>query len=379
MKNNNQINTIIIGAGPAGLAMAACLSKQNTPYVILEQSDKIGAKWHNHYKRLHLHTAKEYSHLPYFKFPKQFPRYPSRQQVVRYLEDYANHFDIQPVFNAKVIDTKKNNDGWQVVAEQEGQQKSQTVTFDSQNLVVATGFNHIPNMPTWDGLESFTGEVLHSENYVDGKAYKDKTVMVVGFGNSGSEIAIDLWEYGAKPIMSVRSPVNILPKEVMGIPTLAMGIVQQHLPTKLADAITKVTAKTMIGDLSKYGLKTLDRGPMEEIKKNARVPMLDIGTVDLIKQGKVLVYPDIHKFTAETVQFDDGREVKVDAVVLATGFRPQISRFLKQQQCLTNGLPNTSGTKSEVKGLYFIGFYISPAGMFREMANEAKKLAKLIC
>lgn len=374
MTQTQSTNTVIIGAGPAGLAMAACLSKENTPYIIIEQTDKVGVKWHNHYKRLHLHTAKAFSNLPYYNFPKQFPRYPARQQVVRYLEDYANHFDINPVFNTTVTNTRKQENGWKVEAVQDGQ----NITFDCKNLVVATGVNHIPKYPKWQGLEDFEGEFVHSDDYEDGSAYKDKTVMVVGFGNSGSEIVIDLWEYGAKPIMSVRSPVNILPKEVMGVPTLAMGILQQYLPVKLSDAMTKITAKTMIGDLSKYGLKPLNRGPMEEIYKNKRVPMLDIGTVDLIKQGNVVVYPDIERFTKDSVVFTDGREVKVDAVVSATGFTPQITNFVPQEQCFTDGFPNTSGTKSEIDGLYFIGFYVSPAGMFREMAKEAKKLAKII-
>lgn len=373
-QSSKKTGTVIIGAGPAGLAMAACLTKKKKDFVLIEQSDKVAPKWHNHYKRLHLHTAKEYSNLPYFNFPKQFPRYPSRQQVVRYLEDYADHFGIKPVFNSTVTKTTKNKKGWQVEATVDGK----TVTYDCKNVVVATGFNHKPNCPKWDGIEDFNGEVMHSDEYVDGEKFKDKTVMVVGFGNSGSEIAIDLWEYGAKPIMSVRSPVNILPKEVMGIPTLAMGIVQQHLPTKVADNMTRMTAKTMIGDLSEYGLQQLDRGVMEDIKANNRVPMLDIGTVDLIKQKKVLVYPDIKNFTKDSVVFVDGREVKLDGVVLATGFKPQISKFLDSNTVLKDGFPTTSGKKSGEKGLYFIGFYISPAGMFREMANEAKRIAKWI-
>lgn len=386
-------NTVIIGAGPAGIAMAACLSKKNVPYILLEQSDKVATKWHNHYKRLHLHTAKEFSSLPYLKFPKQFPRYPSRQQVVRYLEDYAAHFNIKPKFQQTVVSAKKQQNQWIVEAidtkntdntqannHTQANKTAETIKsrYECDHLVVATGFNHQPNCPTWKGMDTFTGEVLHSDAYIDGNRFKDKTVMVVGFGNSGSEIAIDLWEYGAKPIMSVRSPVNVLPKEIMGIPTLAMGILQQHLPAKLADTMSQTTARTMIGDLSKYGLKTLDRGPMEEIQKNQRVPMLDIGTIDLIKQGKVLVYPDIDKFAENSVTFVDGRTVSVDAVLLATGFRPKIAEFLDAPDCLHNGFPTTSGQASQAKGLYFIGFYISPAGMFYEMANEAKKLSKLI-
>lgn len=379
--NGSNTNTLIIGAGPAGLAMAACLAKQKTPYTLLEQTDKVAVKWHQHYNRLHLHTAKEYSALPYMAFPKQFPRYPSRQQVVRYLEDYAKAFDIQPEFNTQVVSAcktgKGKKSGWKIVAQTEGGEK----IYTAKNLVVATGYNNEPFSPTWDGFEEFQengGVVMHSADYKDGLAFKDKTVMVVGFGNSGAEIALDLWEYGAKPVMSVRSPVNVLPKEVFGIPTLALGIVQQHLPTKLSDRVSKITARTMMGDLSAYGLQTLDRGPMEEIKAKGRVPMLDVGTIDLVKRGEVVVYPDISHFTKDGAVFLDGREVKLDAVVLATGYRPKVDGFLDADGCLEHGNPTTSGAKSGEEGLYFLGFYISPAGMFREMAAEAKKVAKFI-
>ena len=365
-------HTLIIGAGPAGLAVAACLTKQNIPFILLERSDAVGSKWRQHYKRLHLHTAKEFSSLPYFNFPKQYPRYPSRQQVVRYLEDYADHFNIQPQFHTTVTDIQPLNREWQI----EAIQQQKPCHYLAKNVVIATGYNNVPFTPQWQGLETFQGQVLHSADYQDGKAFKDKSVMVIGFGNSGAEIALDLWEYGAKPIMSVRSPVNVLPKEIFGIPTLALGIVQQHLPTKMADRTSKITSRLLMGDLSKYGLQTLERGPMQEIKENGRVPMLDIGTIDLIKQGQIKVYGDIDYFEKDRVIFKDGRYAKIDAVVTATGYRPRLDQILTVPDVLDNGKPSNRSVKSTMKGLYFCGFYISPAGMFREIAHEAKQIAE---
>lgn len=401
-------NTIIIGAGPAGLAVAACLAKKGVDYIILEKTNEIAPAWKSHYDRLHLHTAKEYSALPYYPFPKLFARYPARQQVVRYLEDYADHFDIRPKFNHTVTDITCQQEGkkhiWQVTAQvnpkhdnkvfednpakqdkamqdMSNPQKSEEKLhqYTAQNLVIATGYNRVPQRPTWPGLDGFTGTILHSHEYKNGEPFKDKKVMVVGFGNSGAEISLDLWEHGAKPIQSVRSAVNVLPREVLGQPTLAMGIWQQHLPPKLIDAINTTTSKVLMGDLSKYGLKQLDKGPMQTLKEKAQVPMLDVGTIALIKQGEITVYPGIERFEGNEVIFTDGRRDVIDAMVLATGYRPCVDAFLSEQAVLNEqGTPKSSGEESKLSGLYFCGFYISPAGMFREMAKEAKQIAKSI-
>ena len=397
-KSATDTNTIIIGAGPAGLAMAACLAKKGVDYILLEKTNEVAPAWKSHYDRLHLHTAKEYSALPYYPFPKLFARYPARQQVVRYLEDYAQHFNIEPKFNHTVTQITTTQTGkqhtWQVTAQinpnhdtqvfNSAGQKPQvaggeTKTYTAKNLVIATGYNRVPQMPTWEGLEDFTGPVIHSHDYKNGQPFKGKKVLVVGFGNSGAEISLDLWEHGARPIQSVRSAVNVLPREILGQPTLAMGIWQQHLPPKMIDAINTTTSKVLMGDLSQYGLKQLDKGPMQTLKEKAQVPMLDVGTIDLIKRGEIIVYPGIEKFEGNEVVFSDGRREKIDALVLATGYRPCVDEFLAEHKVLdANGTPKSSGTESQLDGLYFCGFYISPAGMFREMAKEAKQIAKCI-
>ena len=257
--------------------------------------------------------------------------------------------------------------------------KRQTKKYTAKNLVVATGYNRVPQMPSWEGLDGFTGTVIHSHDYKNGQAFKGKKVLVVGFGNSGAEISLDLWEHGAHPIQSVRSAVNVLPREVLGQPTLAMGIWQQHLPPKLIDSINTTTSKILMGDLSKYGLKQLDKGPMQTLKEKAQVPMLDVGTIDLIKRGEIIVYPGIEKFEGNEVVFSDGRRETIDALVLATGYRPCVDEFLAEHKVLDDhGTPQSSGTESKLDGLFFCGFYISPAGMFREMAREAKQIAKCI-
>lgn len=372
-----QTPTLIIGAGPAGLAVAACLAKQNSPYVIVEESNFVGNTWRNHYRRLHFHTAKKYSQLPYMKFDKEFARFPSRQQVVRYLEDYAKKFDIEPIFNETIKSIQQNPDATYSI---EGVLND----YSAQNVVIATGYNRIPRKPNWTGIETFTGKILHSSEYLQGAEFEGKKVLVVGFGNSGVEIALDLYEYGATSALSVRSPVNVLPREVLGMPTLAMGIWQRHLPVALIDKINKITSRLLVGDLRPYGLRPLDRGPMEDLKSNNRVPMLDVGTIGRIKSGAIKVHPGIESIQNNKVNFTDATSDEFDAIVMATGYLQNVNDFLKLNETLQKdlindkGCPTTSGVANTAQGLYFCGFFVSPSGMFREIALEAKKIAKLI-
>ena len=107
-----QTNTLIIGASISGLASAASLQKQNIEYTIIEKKNQVATPWRNHYNRLHLHTSKRFSNLPYKKFGRAIPRYPSRQQVVDYLDDYQKEFNINPFFNTKAISVKKEGEYW---------------------------------------------------------------------------------------------------------------------------------------------------------------------------------------------------------------------------------------------------------------------------
>lgn len=372
MSAAEKTEVVIIGAGAAGLAAGACLKRAGIPFIILERSDRIGSAWHQHYDRLHLHTDKGHSALPYLPFPKSVPKYPSRQQVIDYLENYAKHFALEPRFNQEVISTKQENGTWIT--------ETRTHSFLSNDLIVATGYASQPVRPSWPGLENFSGELLHSSEYKNGIKFEGKNVLVVGFGNSGGEIAIDLVEHGARVALSVRSPVNVIPRDVLGIPVLALGIAMSWLPTPLADALSRPLRQVTIGDLSKFGLRKLPYGPMTQIRRDSRIPLLDIGTIDLIKRGRINVRPGITAFEPAAVRFTDGTTEPYDTVILATGYRPNVETFLQSVDGAVDarGQPTTSGREAPVPGLYFCGFYVSPTGMLREIGIEAKNIANHI-
>ena len=369
MSNNH---TILIGAGAAGLAVGACLKRAGIPNIILEQSDRVGATWRKHYDRLHLHTDKKNSALPFAPYPMDYPRYPSRDQVVKYLEDYAKRFDLDIRFNQQVTSTRREDGQWLV--------QTQESVHAAPNLVVAAGYSRQPLMPEWKGLESFRGKILHSSEYKNGSAFKGQRVLVVGFGNSGGEIAIDLYEHGAKPSLAVRNAVNVIPRELAGIPILSIGILQNKMPSWLADAMNAPILRVAVGDITKYGLRKLSYGPATQIRKDKRIPLIDVGTMQLIREGYVTVYPGVKEVSGNRIRFEGGTEAEFNALILATGYRPRVNDFLQDAKSAIDreGAPTSTGKESQIPGLYFCGYYVSPTGMLREIAIEAKQISAAI-
>jgi len=138
--------------------------------------------------------------------------------------------------------------------------------------------------------------------------------------------------------------------------------------------------RAVVGDLTRYGLRQLPHGPVTQIQRDARIPLIDVGTIQLIKRGQITVCPGIERFTEEGVIFTDGKRRKFDAVILATGYRPRVNVFLEGASAAhdENGTPLSSGREAPISGLYFCGYYVSRTGMLREIALEAQRISAAI-
>jgi cation diffusion facilitator CzcD-associated flavoprotein CzcO len=365
-----QTHTLIVGASISGLASAACLQKQGIEYIIIEKQSQVAAPWHNHYERLHLHTNKRISSLPYKKFDNAIPRYPSRRQVIDYLENYQEEFNINPVFNTEAKSIKKINDYWITETNNE--------TFKSTYVIIATGPYGKPKPVNLKGMETFPGSIIHSYEYKTGKDFTGKKVLVIGFGNSACEIAIDLYEQGATPSMAVRSPVNIIPRDLLGIPILEISLLMSHLPPRVADTINAPLLRLMFGDITKLGLKKMPYGPFEEIEKDGKIPVLDIGTIKHIRQGHIKIYGDIDHIENSTVYFSDGEQKDFDAIVAGIGYYRDYAEIIDVDKSRFDDL-KLCISKQKYFGkdsLYFCGFWIGSTGQIREIALDAQKIAK---
>src|SRR5262249_5710808 len=149
----------VIGAGPSGLAVAACLQKRQINFIILEKEHQVGSSWRKHYERLHLHTTKSRSSLPFRSFNHNYPRYVSRSDVVRYLDEYAASFTLKPCFGEEVRTARKDGSKWLI--------GSTSQVLSASYLVVATGLNAEPVTPHFPGAENFRGRLLHGAQYVN--------------------------------------------------------------------------------------------------------------------------------------------------------------------------------------------------------------------
>jgi len=366
--------TVIVGAGPAGLAAAACLGRAGRPYVALERGEHVGESWHRHYERLHLHTVKETSYLPFRPFPAHSPRYVPRARVVEYLEDYRREMAIEPRLGAAAEAVEPADGRWLT-------RLADGTLLASDHVVVATGLNRVPVRPTWEGMESFAGTVEHSRDYRSGAAHRDRDVLVVGMGNTGAEIALDLLEQGARPTIAVRGPVNIVPRDFLGRPTQLTAIALARLPDRIGDAIGTLVRRVTVGDLRRWGIETPREPPAAQLRRLGKTPVIDVGTLAAIKSGRIRVRPGITRFDGEHVEHTDGRRERYDHVVLATGYRSRIGDFVRDAAPLLDaqGDPAVVSADGRHRGLHFVGFGgHSVGGLLMSIRRDALRVAATI-
>lgn len=361
---------LIIGAGPAGLAVAALLRQAGLEFILIEKSQQVGNSWREHYDRLKLHTVRELSSLPGLPFPEHYPRYVSKDQLVAYFEQYRQHFAIEPHFGVAATRICRKADGqWEV-------KTSDQQTFHCQHLIIATGVNHYPNWPDLAGANDFQGTILHSKSYKNPRPFVGKNVLVVGMGNTGAEIALDLAERGAaSTTIAVRGPVNMVPLELGGRPTQRTALLLAQLPNWLGDQIGALVRKITMGDMPKYGLPYPAMPPARQLRELGKTPVIDLGTADMIRQGKIkIVNAGIDHLAGHTVYFTNGQQQNFDIVLLATGYKARLQELIEgaEQMVDDQGWPKFVVGTGAHQGLYFIGFdNYTPGGILGVIKRDA--------
>ncbi|MGX1886106.1 flavin-containing monooxygenase [Streptomyces sp. NPDC055287] len=370
----------VIGAGPGGLAAAAALRERGIRAVVLEKSDSVGASWRAHYDRLRLHTTRRLSGLPGLPMPRAFGRWVARDDVVRYLEKYAEHHELEIVTGVEVSRIERTgpasgeDGGWLLHAT-----GGRRLTCSA--VVVATGYNHTPYVPEWPGRDTYTGEFVHAGRYRAPLPYEGKDVLVVGTGNTGAEIAVDLVEGGAARVrLAVRTVPHIVRRSTAGWPAQATGILVRRLPVRLVDRAGDLMCRLSVPDLSARGLPRPGTGLYSRVREGA-IPVQDVGLVDAVKRGAVEPVAAVVSFDEDEVVLADGTRISPQAVVAATGYRRALDGLVGHLGVLDGrGRPVVHGARTPPKapGLYFTGFTNPISGMFRELAIDARKIAKRI-
>jgi putative flavoprotein involved in K+ transport len=370
-------DAIVIGAGPGGLAAAAALHRRGVRTLVLERSDAVGASWRQHYDRLHLHTTRRLSSLPGFAIPRAYGRWVGRDDVVRYLEQYtqAHGLDIATGIEVSRIERATDGSGGWVLPATGGRR------LTARSIVIATGTNHTPRLPDWPGLDTFDGELLHASRYRNGKPYEGRDVLVVGVGNTGAEIAVDLAEAGASRVrLAVRTPPHIMRRSTAGWPAQRTGILVRRLPTRLVDRVAPYVERISVPDLSAYGLPRPDNGLYSRVREGS-IPVQDVGLIAAVQARTVEPVTAVEGFEGREVLLADGSRITPDAVIAATGYRNGLEPLVGHLGVLNErGRPTVHGSRTpkEAPGLFFTGYTNPISGMFREMAIDAERIARAV-
>jgi putative flavoprotein involved in K+ transport len=342
--------------------------------LVLEQADQVGASWRERYDHLHLNTVRRLSHLPGLGIPRRYGRWPSKDNFVDYLETYQRHFSVPIQPKTTVERVEPANGSWSL--------KTSGGTFTAKSVVVATGYMREPVVPDWPGRGNYSGELIHSVAYRNPGPHKGRDVLVVGTGNSGADIALDLAQHGAGRIWSaVRSGPNIVKAETLGLPYSLTTLLAEPLPGRLIDTLGRIIQRLSVGDLSRYGIPAPQVGAHTSIVRDIHVPIVDFGFVGQIKRRRIQVVPAVEALDKDEVVLAGGARFQPDAVIAATGYRPALDPLVGHPGVLlSNGRPTVHGAECHALApeLYFIGFRDSFGGQLREIGRQAKALASRI-
>jgi putative flavoprotein involved in K+ transport len=307
-----------------------------------------------------LHTIRWLSNLPGYRIPREYGRWVARDQFVRYLEQYAAHHDLEPRFGVEATRIDRENGQWRV--------QTSEGTIPTRVVVVASGYSAVPQLPQWPG--TFGGPVVHSADYRNPRPFRGQDVLVVGAGNSGTEIALDLAEGGAERVrIAVRTPPNILRRDIKGFPTQLVGIAVQRLPPPLLNPLVRGLRRATIPDLSNRGLSRPSE-PFSQFRRTATVPIIDVGFVDAVRRGVIEVVPALSALDGRAVVLADGSRVFPDAIVAATGYHPGLEPLVGDVSAIgEHGVPRPQPR------LHFLGIGIPISGHLHQISKDARRIA----
>lgn len=364
-------DVLVVGAGPAGLAVAACLRRRGVEPLVVDRGEGVGDSWARRYERLHLHTPRIQSALPGLRIPRSFGRWVAKDDMAEYLRRYAAHAGVVPRFGTEVRRLERTGDSWTAVT-------ADGAKLRTRQVVVASGYNCTPVEPAWPGQEGFGGEVLHASRYSSPEPYRGRDVLVVGAGNTGAEIAADLAESGAGRVwLSVRTPPNVVPRALGPVPVTLLAITMERSPAWLADPVNKVMQRIFVGDLTRHGLPAAPRGLVAQMRATGVTPTIDVGLVQELKAGRVTVVAAVERFDGDAVVLADGERVTPSAVIAATGYTTGLQPVLGHLGVLdARGRPLVNGRRPAAPGLRFVGLSNPLKGLLFQINLDARAVAR---
>ena len=374
MTQSHTSDVIIIGAGLSGLAAAQELRTRNIQVTILEASSQVADPWRARHPELQLNVHKHFTRLPGNKGIRTSGPFAPRDAVVDYLTEYADALAAEIQFNTAVVGVHFDDRVWHV--------ETNKGLRTCAHLIVATGRERQPHAPTWPGMDRFGGSIIHAADFADPTAYDGKNVLVIGAGNSGTDILNHLSRSNPDQVwVSVRHGPAILPSKVLGFPLHRLAGLFTYLPNWALDPIFSVMQRFLFGDLRRYNLPRHTTGGGSRMLKHGVAFALDNGFVAALKSGRFAAVSAPTKFTASAVELADGKVVNPDVVICATGYRSGLSDLFSRLEVLdTNGYPHFPMGQEDCNhpGLWFTGYGVLFQGYFHAASIGAVRIANSI-
>jgi putative flavoprotein involved in K+ transport len=364
---------IVVGAGSSGLAAAVALRRCGFETIVIEKSDTIGTSWRSRYDELRLNSWRPMSKLQGRGMPRQCGRYPSRDDVVAYLERFARQHGVALRLRTKLLEVQRERHIWRL--------ETSSGKMLCRYLVIATGWDAVPCMPWWPGATTFDSELIHSSEFTSAAAYAGREVLVVGAGNSGLDIASHLVRAGARVTLSMRTPPNLAVREVFGIPGQPILVFfGDHAPHVVADAMFRIVQRMTFGDLRRYGIPRSPIGVYANYREHQRNPAVDDGFIGALKRGTARVVGIVERLEGGDVVLADGARLRPDAVICATGYRRGLESLVGHLGILgDDGIPvHHAGVPDHPRAprLYFCGMWGQFSGQIRLGPIHARRIAR---
>jgi cation diffusion facilitator CzcD-associated flavoprotein CzcO len=367
-----QYDTCVIGAGPAGLAVARALAERNLPYTHLERHIAPGGLWDMEnpgspmYESAHFNSSKTLSAFGGFPMPEHYADYPSHRDILSYLTSFAEAYGLRDriEFGVEVRGVEKNTDGTWTVTRADGQESVHS------EVVVCTGSQWHPNVPDIPG--DFTGEIRHTVTYRSADEFRGRRVLVVGAGASGCDIACDAARTADRALISMRRGYWFIPKHVFGRPADTLADGGPKLPMWLEQKVFGLLLRILNGDVTRLGLQKPDHKLFETH------PVVNSMLLHHLRHGDITARPGIARTEGSTVYFTDGTSDDIDLILLATGYVhkvPVAQKYFGDEQHPDLYL---SAFSREHEGLFGVGFVETNSAAYRLFDAQAQMIAGFI-
>lgn len=371
---------MVVGGGAAGLSVAAMLRRRGIEPLVLERSGQVASSWRSRYDSLRLNTPRLTSTLAGYRMPRRYGRWPARDDVVEYLEEYARRHQLRMQFDTELTRVESTGDGRWVLHTSAGE-------IGTRFAVLATGHDAEPKLPDWLGRETFTGELIHAATYTNPEPFRGKDVLVVSARNTGSEISHELAASGGCRVWtSMRTPPSVVPREwPPGVPLNYPTVMLDRLPDVVVDQAGFVLQRLIYGSLAKHGIPRAPLGAQSATKKWHVSALVDSGFVRDLKAGRLTLVPNVERFDGADVVLADGARLQPQVVIAGTGYQRNLPAIVGHLGVLDEyGLPATGGQMLRARehpsrpGLFFNGYYTSAAGQLRFMRIDGRRIARTI-